>query len=71
MIVLSKHTSLIELICFVTQADARYMPDIASGTYDVLFDKGTLDAIASGGSTDAAKTQVAATVLSLDLSSLK
>lgn len=44
------------------QADARYMPDIATGTYDVLFDKGTLDAIASAGASDGATVQVSASV---------
>jgi hypothetical protein len=43
---------------FMAQADARYMPEIASSTYDAVIDKGTLDAISTGGANDKAGTQV-------------
>ena len=34
------------------QADARMMPEVASGSYDCILDKGTLDAIASAGASE-------------------
>lgn len=45
------------------QADARGMPEIASGRYDVLLDKGTLDAIATEGAAGKGDNQVSAKVL--------
>ena len=39
------------------------MPDVATGTYDVLFDKGTLDAIASAGASDTASALVSTLTL--------
>jgi hypothetical protein len=42
----------------MTQADARCMPEIASSTYNAVIDKGTLDAISTGGASDEAGAQV-------------